>query len=176
MFFFIFHFRIWSSWPLYPFCHFIPLIFCTTFIFVYSNQFLLFLFIIWVLVYKENKNKNWRWLDMQNVPGPARPSPAGGPGKKWCVPKPGATDGQLQNNINYICSQGIDCKPIQPGGACFTPNSVKAHASFAMNSYYHTKGLIDGNCDFAGTGSVVSTDPSNSLLFLLIYDMFMLCV
>ncbi|XP_057778728.1 glucan endo-1,3-beta-glucosidase-like isoform X2 [Salvia miltiorrhiza] len=87
-------------------------------------------------------------------------SPAIGFGKKWCVCNSDASEAVLQSNINYACSQGIDCKPIQPGGACFTPNTLKAHASYAMNAYYHAKGLNPLNCDFAGTGVVISTDPS----------------
>uniref|UniRef100_A0A803M838 eIF-4F 25 kDa subunit n=1 Tax=Chenopodium quinoa TaxID=63459 RepID=A0A803M838_CHEQI len=46
--------------------------------------------------------------------------PAGlGPAKGWCVLKQQATDAQLHSNINYVYSQGVDCKPIQPGGACY---------------------------------------------------------
>lgn len=98
------------------------------------------------------------------------PTPAVG-GKKWCVPKAGASDAALQNNINYVCSQGIDCQPIQPGGACFTPSSVRAHASFVMNSYYHAKGPADFNCDFSGTGVVTSTDPSTHLSLFIMYSL-----
>lgn len=94
---------------------------------------------------------------------PSNPAPAVGFGKKWCVPNSDASDTALQNNINFVCSQGIDCKPIQSGGACFTPNTLKAHASFAMNSYYHSKGLEQSACDFSGSGVVIATDPSNSL-------------
>ncbi|XP_057778730.1 glucan endo-1,3-beta-glucosidase-like [Salvia miltiorrhiza] len=83
-------------------------------------------------------------------------------GKKWCVPKSDASDVALQNSINYVCSQGIDCAPIQPGGACFTPNTLKAHASYLMNAYYHAKGLYDYNCDFSASALIISTDPSTA--------------
>ncbi|KAL1549710.1 glucan endo-1,3-beta-glucosidase-like [Salvia divinorum] len=83
-----------------------------------------------------------------------------GIGKKWCVCNSDASEAVLQSNINYACSQGIDCKSIQAGGACFTPNTLKAHASYAMNAYFHAQGLIPRSCDFAGTGVVISTDPS----------------
>ncbi|KAL2227559.1 UNVERIFIED_CONTAM: Glucan endo-1,3-beta-glucosidase [Sesamum indicum] len=92
---------------------------------------------------------------------PVAPTTTGG--KKWCVPKSDASYAALQANIDYVCSQGIDCKPIQAGGACFTPSTVRSHASFAMNSYYQTKGRSDFNCDFSGTGFLTSNDPSNSL-------------
>ncbi|KAL0401386.1 UNVERIFIED_CONTAM: Glucan endo-1,3-beta-glucosidase [Sesamum latifolium] len=97
---------------------------------------------------------------VKGAPIPTRPvAPAVTGGKKWCVPKSDASDAALQANIDYVCSQGIDCKPIQAGGACFTPNTVRSHASFAMNSYYQTKGHNNINCDFSGTGFVTSNDP-----------------
>uniref|UniRef100_A0A7N0TL93 glucan endo-1,3-beta-D-glucosidase n=1 Tax=Kalanchoe fedtschenkoi TaxID=63787 RepID=A0A7N0TL93_KALFE len=99
--------------------------------------------------------------------GPGRPgggggggSPRPGGGKKWCVPRGDATDAALQKNIDYVCSLGVDCKPIQAGGACYQPNNIKAHAGFVMNSYYQTHGRQDFNCDFAHTGVVTAVDPS----------------
>lgn len=90
-----------------------------------------------------------------------RPRPAlPGPAKGWCVPKPQATDSQLQANINYVCSQGVDCKPIQPGGACFNPNNVRAHATYAMNSFYQTKGRQPFQCDFSQTAVLTNQNPS----------------
>ncbi|KAK6135865.1 hypothetical protein DH2020_030352 [Rehmannia glutinosa] len=98
----------------------------------------------------------------KNVPSPTLPTPTPTPvgGKKWCVPKADASDAALQKNLDWVCSIGIDCKPIQPGAACYNPNTVRDHAAFAMNSYYHAKGLFDINCDFVGTGVVTTTDPS----------------
>ncbi|CAN4113185.1 unnamed protein product [Withania somnifera] len=80
--------------------------------------------------------------------------------KKFCMPKVEATDAQLQSNINYVCSRGIDCTPIQAGGPCFNPNTIRSHAAFAMNSYYQKEGRNNFNRDFAGTGVIASTDPS----------------
>uniref|UniRef100_A0A803N100 X8 domain-containing protein n=1 Tax=Chenopodium quinoa TaxID=63459 RepID=A0A803N100_CHEQI len=82
----------------------------------------------------------------QTRPSPVGPPkltarPAGpGPAKGWCVPKQQATDAQLQSNINYVCSHGVDCKPIQLGGACYNPNNARAHATYAMNTFYQDKG------------------------------------
>ncbi|CBI31680.3 unnamed protein product, partial [Vitis vinifera] len=89
------------------------------------------------------------------------PTPTVPSGKKWCVPKPDATDEALQSNINYVCSTGVDCKPIQPGGACYDPNTIRSHASYAMNAYYQTSGRHDFNCDFANTGVLATSDPSH---------------
>nr|XP_043617955.1 glucan endo-1,3-beta-glucosidase-like [Erigeron canadensis] len=95
------------------------------------------------------------------TPPPTPSMPSSGVGKRWCMPKPDATDVALQANIDYICSNGIDCSPTQPTGPCFQPNTVRAHASFLMNSYYQAKGRHDFDCDFAHTGMIAFTDPSN---------------
>lgn len=91
-------------------------------------------------------------------PSPSpKPSPSGG--GKWCVAKDGANGTDLQNNINYACGF-VDCKAIQRGGACFSPNSLQSHASYVMNAYYQANGHTDSACDFKGTGVVTSSDPS----------------
>ncbi|KAJ4849560.1 hypothetical protein Tsubulata_045806 [Turnera subulata] len=90
-----------------------------------------------------------------------RPRPTPGAGKKWCVPRPDASDEALQANINYVCTQGVDCRAIQPGGACFNPNNVRSHASYLMNSYYQAHGAHDFNCDFARTGLLTTINPSH---------------
>ncbi|KAI8015685.1 Glucan endo-1,3-beta-glucosidase 7 [Camellia lanceoleosa] len=90
---------------------------------------------------------------------PVTPSPKA---KKaaWCVPKAGVSDAQLQTNLDYACGQGIDCSPIQPGGACFDPNTVASHATFAMNLLYQTAGRNPWNCDFSQTATLSSNNPS----------------
>ncbi|CAH8359218.1 unnamed protein product [Eruca vesicaria subsp. sativa] len=94
-------------------------------------------------------------------PDPALPAPSTA-GGKWCVAKLGASDAQLQGNIDWVCSQGgVDCKPIQAGGSCFNPSSVRTHASFVMNAYFQKNGRTDGSCNFSGTGVVVGNNPSN---------------
>ncbi|KAK9286725.1 hypothetical protein L1049_015128 [Liquidambar formosana] len=96
---------------------------------------------------------------------PSTPSTPVNPSPKpttvgWCVPKPGVTDAQLQQNLDYACGQGIDCSPIQPGGACFEPNTVAAHAAYAMNLLYQTAGRNPWNCDFSQTATLTSNNPS----------------
>ncbi|XP_062084960.1 glucan endo-1,3-beta-glucosidase-like [Humulus lupulus] len=81
-------------------------------------------------------------------------------GKRWCVPKSNVSDEALQKNIDYVCSIKVDCKPIQSGGPCFEPNTIRSHASYAMNAYYQKFGPQDNNCDFNHTGVVTFTDPS----------------
>ncbi|KAK8491783.1 hypothetical protein V6N12_073105 [Hibiscus sabdariffa] len=69
------------------------------------------------------------------------------PRTNFCVPKPGVPDDQLQKNLDYACSQGADCSPIQPGAVCADPATVSSHAKYAMDSYFRTKG-VDSACDF----------------------------
>ncbi|KAL6654435.1 hypothetical protein ACP70R_007900 [Stipagrostis hirtigluma subsp. patula] len=90
-------------------------------------------------------------------PGPS-PKPSPSSGGKWCVAKAGADAADLQNNINYACGY-VDCKLIQSGGTCFSPNTVASHAAYVMNAYYQANGRHDYDCDFKGTGVVTSSDP-----------------
>ncbi|EEF29526.1 Glucan endo-1,3-beta-glucosidase precursor, putative [Ricinus communis] len=92
--------------------------------------------------------------------GPTAPAPSSSQGKKWCVPKSDASEDALQKNIDYVCSTGVDCRAIQAGGPCFDPNTVRSHASYAMNAYYQTFGRQDYNCDFNHTGRLTNSDPS----------------
>ncbi|KAJ8636757.1 hypothetical protein MRB53_011024 [Persea americana] len=95
------------------------------------------------------------------TPSVPTPAPSGG-GKKWCVAKGGASAQALQANIDYACNNGVDCSPIQAGGACFLPNTVESHAAYVMNAYYQSHGRNDFNCDFSQTGLITTSNPSHS--------------
>lgn len=56
---------------------------------------------------------------------------------------------------------------IRPGGACFYPDTVIAHSSFAFNSYWQREKNNGGSCDFGGAAIVVSSDPSITIPFSL---------
>ncbi|TKV92135.1 hypothetical protein SEVIR_9G143700v4 [Setaria viridis] len=92
------------------------------------------------------------------------PSAGGGPAKAsggWCVARDGATDADLQADLDYACAQvGVDCGAIQPGGACFEPNTVRAHAAYAMNQLYQAAGRHPWNCDFRASATLTSDNPS----------------
>ncbi|KAK3008531.1 hypothetical protein RJ639_013270 [Escallonia herrerae] len=94
------------------------------------------------------------------TPTPVSPAPKPSKGKQWCLPKSGASDEDLQMNLDYVCGLGLDCKPIQVGGACFLPDTVRAHAAYAMNAYYQATGRNDYDCDFKQTGAITTTNPS----------------
>ncbi|XP_022718060.1 glucan endo-1,3-beta-D-glucosidase-like [Durio zibethinus] len=79
--------------------------------------------------------------------------------KTWCVAKPSSDQATLLANINYACSQ-VDCRVLQRGCPCFSPDNLMNHASIAMNLYYQSKGRNTWNCDFKGSGLIVVTNPS----------------
>ncbi|KAG2625515.1 PLASMODESMATA CALLOSE-BINDING PROTEIN 3-like [Panicum virgatum] len=95
------------------------------------------------------------------TPATQAPSLAGG-GGSWCVASPSASATALQVALDYACGQGgADCSPIQQGGSCFSPDTVRDHASYAFNSYYQ-KNPVQTSCDFGGTAVLTSTNPSTS--------------
>ncbi|KAM7253329.1 hypothetical protein ACFE04_008903 [Oxalis oulophora] len=78
----------------------------------------------------------------------------------WCVARSDASNQALQLAIDYACSSGADCSPLQSSGLCFLPNTMQAHASYAFNSYFQRKNMAPGSCQFSGTATVAQTDPS----------------
>ncbi|XP_048628300.1 extensin-like isoform X2 [Brassica napus] len=78
----------------------------------------------------------------------------------WCVAKPSVPDPIIQEAMNFACGSGADCHSIQPNGACFKPNTLWAHASYAFNSYWQRTKGSGGSCSFGGTGMLVTVDPS----------------
>lgn len=107
---------------------------------------------------------------LQTPTTPTTPSPKP-TALAWCMPKAGASDAQLQLNLDYACGHGIDCGAIQPGGACFEPNTVKSHAAYAMNLYYQSLGKNPWDCDFSQTATLTSTNPSKlSILISLPFN------
>lgn len=86
---------------------------------------------------------------------------AGHSSGNWCACKDG-NEVVLQKALDYACGAGADCTPIHQNGACFNPNTVKAHCNYAVNSYYQRKGQATGSCDFAGAATVTATDPSTT--------------
>ncbi|OVA00796.1 X8 [Macleaya cordata] len=78
----------------------------------------------------------------------------------WCVCRSDVSDAALQKTLDYACGAGADCKPILSNGGCFQPNTVRAHCSYAVNSYFQNKGQAQGTCIFSNTATITTTDPS----------------
>ncbi|GMP33306.1 hypothetical protein CsSME_00006689 [Camellia sinensis var. sinensis] len=87
---------------------------------------------------------------------------AGHSSATWCVCKDGVGDATLQKTLDYACGAGADCNPIHQNAACYNPNTLKAHCNYAVNSFFQKKGQSQGSCDFAGTASVTTSDPSST--------------
>uniref|UniRef100_J3L4D3 X8 domain-containing protein n=1 Tax=Oryza brachyantha TaxID=4533 RepID=J3L4D3_ORYBR len=80
----------------------------------------------------------------------------------WCVCRPDVAEAALQKALVYACGHGADCAPVAPSGACYSPNTVAAHCSYAANSYFQRNGQARGaTCDFGGAATLSSTDPSS---------------
>nr|TKW23838.1 hypothetical protein SEVIR_3G013300v2 [Setaria viridis] len=95
------------------------------------------------------------------TPAPGQEATPAATGRQWCVPKPAADEMMLQENIDFACGQeGIDCAAIRPGGVCHEPDTVQAHAAYAMNLFFQSNGHHAFNCDFGQTGVVTTADPS----------------
>jgi hypothetical protein len=74
-----------------------------------------------------------------------------------------AAQAALQKTIDYACGSGADCNSIHENGACYNPNTVPAHCSWAANSYYQNNKAKGATCDFTGTATLTTSDPSNGL-------------
>ena len=79
----------------------------------------------------------------------------------FCVAKDDAMEDKLQDGINWACEQGqTNCSAIQSGKPCYLPNNIKNHASYAYNDYYQKMHSVGGTCDFDGTATSTTNDPS----------------
>ncbi|KAK8947077.1 Glucan endo-1,3-beta-glucosidase 1 [Platanthera zijinensis] len=80
--------------------------------------------------------------------------------RTFCVAVDGADRKALQAALDWACGPGrANCSEIQPGEACYDPNDVRRHASYAFDSYYHKEGKVVGSCYFQGVAMVTTTDP-----------------
>lgn len=88
-------------------------------------------------------------------------------GVTWCVAQPGASQDDVQDALDWACGLGmVDCRPIKPNGACYEPDTLHSHASFAFNSYYQQNGNSDVACNFGGTAYLTKFNPSTHIFFL----------
>ncbi|KAJ4836259.1 hypothetical protein Tsubulata_050310 [Turnera subulata] len=83
-------------------------------------------------------------------------------GKLWCVVAKGvANKTALGNALSYACGQGNKtCDAIQPGKACYKPNSIVWHTSYAFSSFWAQLRSIGSTCYFDGLATQTTEDPS----------------
>lgn len=82
-------------------------------------------------------------------------------GKIWCVVAEGVNQTALAGALSFACGQGNGtCDPIQPGGKCYKPNSLVAHANYAFSSYWAQFKKAGGTCYFNGLAIKTIQDPS----------------
>ncbi|KAI4974830.1 hypothetical protein ZWY2020_048437 [Hordeum vulgare] len=83
---------------------------------------------------------------------------------EWCVLAGGGkpvNETAVADALNYACQQGTGtCAAIQPGGACYEPNTLDAHASYAFNAYWQQFKGTGGSCYFNGLAVKTNKDPS----------------
>jgi len=82
-----------------------------------------------------------------------------------CQVKQGTNDTATQAALDMACGADFvgDCSDIQPGGTHYMPNTVTAHANWAMNQYYQAYRCpyVPGQtnvytpCDFGGVAETV---------------------
>lgn len=82
-------------------------------------------------------------------------------GKVWCVVAKGVINmTEVGNAVTYACGQGNGtCDAIQPGKACYQPNSLVAHANYAFSSYWSQRRSIGATCYFNGVAVQTTKDP-----------------
>uniref|UniRef100_A0A7N0TMU5 glucan endo-1,3-beta-D-glucosidase n=1 Tax=Kalanchoe fedtschenkoi TaxID=63787 RepID=A0A7N0TMU5_KALFE len=80
----------------------------------------------------------------------------------YCVAADGVDKKTLQAALDWACGPGrANCSEIQPGEACYQPNTVQSHASYAFDSYYQKSKNAAGACYFQGAAMITTTDPSH---------------
>ncbi|KAH7351959.1 hypothetical protein KP509_19G022200, partial [Ceratopteris richardii] len=85
----------------------------------------------------------------------------------FCVARHGADVQKLQEALDWACGKGnnmgsVDCSTIQSGGACYEPNTVADHASYAFTLYYTLhRDAASQACDFHGLATLTPQNPSS---------------
>lgn len=90
---------------------------------------------------------------------------AGNSSTGFCIARPGSDESSLRDGLDWACGHGqADCAAIQQGQPCYLPNTLQNHASYAYNDYYQRMRSSGGTCDFGGSATITSVDPSKFLI------------
>jgi hypothetical protein len=78
--------------------------------------------------------------------------------RTFCVARSEAPDDALLCGLSFACN-ATDCTSIQKNASCFSPPSLKRHATIAYNGFFQDKGQDASACDFGGTAKLTQTIP-----------------
>ncbi|XP_059629379.1 glucan endo-1,3-beta-glucosidase 1-like [Cornus florida] len=81
--------------------------------------------------------------------------------EEWCIADEQTPDEDLQTALDWACGNGADCSKIQVNKACYLPNTLKDHASYAFNSYYQKLKHKGATCYFSAAAIITALDPSH---------------
>ncbi|XP_039021933.1 glucan endo-1,3-beta-glucosidase 1-like [Hibiscus syriacus] len=81
--------------------------------------------------------------------------------EQWCIADEQTPDDELKAAMDWACgSGGADCSKIQVKQACYFPNTIRSHASYAFNDYFQKFKHKVGSCNFKGAAMITELDPS----------------
>lgn len=110
--------------------------------------------------------KNWGLFDVNGEPvytlqlstsGTAN----GTTNQTYCTAKTGAEASKLQAALDWACGAGkVDCSALMQGKACYEPDTLFDHATYAFDFYYNQMGKAPGSCDFNGVATITTINPS----------------
>jgi glucan 1,3-beta-glucosidase len=77
-----------------------------------------------------------------------------------CLANTQASQSDVQSSLTFACSNGVDCSPVNQGGAYYNPNDLNHHASYAFNEWWashHAQGSGQG-CNFQGAATYCTSN------------------
>ncbi|MBA0576301.1 hypothetical protein Golob_024643 [Gossypium lobatum] len=86
--------------------------------------------------------------------------------EQWCIADEQTPDEELKVALDWACGEGgADCSKIQVNQACYFPNTMTNHASYAFNDYFQRFKHKGGSCNFKGAAMITELDPSKRYPF-----------
>ncbi|GAQ92035.1 O-Glycosyl hydrolases family 17 protein [Klebsormidium nitens] len=70
--------------------------------------------------------------------------------RTFCVVRSEAPDDALLSGLSFACN-ATDCTSIQKDASCYSPPSLRRHATIAYNGFFQDRGQDASACDFGGT-------------------------
>ncbi|CAL4920096.1 unnamed protein product [Urochloa decumbens] len=87
------------------------------------------------------------------------------PGPLWCVvrtDKGPVNETAVGEQVAAACADKAGlCDAVRPGGACYLPDTVAAHASYVFSAHWNSFSEDYGGCYFAGLAVETAVDPSH---------------